>query len=209
MVFEFDKLDPKKDRQEEVSMRKGILIGFALFLVVPGLLLTASCGTKKVQPEEAMVTSQEDEAAARRAAEEAERQRMIEEQELAEAARQEAFQQEQMALEAFGGDDVYFEYDSAVLTSDAQALLKVKAKWLTANPNARALIEGHCDERGSNEYNLALGDRRAESAKTFLVNLGVSPSRLSTVSYGEERPMDAGKTESAYAKNRRAHFVLK
>jgi len=190
-------------------MRKGMLIGFALLLVVPGLLLTASCGKKKVQPEETMVTSQEDEEAARRAAEEAERQRQIREEELAESARQEALQKEQQAREEFGGDDVYFEYDSSVLTSDAQALLKVKAQWLQANPNERALIEGHCDERGSNEYNLALGDRRAESSKTFLINLGVSPSRLTTVSYGEERPVDTGKTEAAYAKNRRAHFVLK
>lgn len=190
-------------------MRKGIWVGFALLLVVPGLLLTASCGKKQVQPEETMVTSQEDAEAARRA-EEQKRQQLAEEQRLKEEAlKEEALQKEQVAREAFSGDDVYFEYDSAVLTSDAQALLKVKAQWLRDNPGARALIEGHCDERGSNEYNLALGDRRAESAKTFLVNLGISPSRLTTISYGEERPVDTGKTESAYAKNRRDHFVLK
>lgn len=190
-------------------MRKGMFIGFALLLVVPGLLLTASCAKKQIQPEEAVVTGQEDEAAAARRAAEAAEQERIQQQKLAEAAKQEVLRQEQAARAAIGGDDVYFEYDSATLTSDAMALLKVKAQWMQTNPNERALIEGHCDERGSNEYNLALGDKRAESVKTFLVNLGISASRLATVSYGEEKPMDTGKTEAAYAKNRRAHFVLK
>jgi peptidoglycan-associated lipoprotein len=190
-------------------MRKGMLIRFALLLVVPGLLFTASCGKKQVQPEETVITGQDDAEAARRA-EEARQQSLVEEQRLKEEAlKEEALEQERAAMAAFQEVDVYFEYDSAVLTSEAQALLKVKAQWLQANPNARVLIEGHCDERGSNEYNLALGDRRAGSAKTFLVNMGVSAYRLSTVSYGEEKPVDAGKTETAYAKNRRAHFKLK
>ncbi len=189
-------------------MRKGMLIGFALLLIVPGLLLTAACGTKKVQPEETMTTSQDTEAAQR--AEQEKQRQLAEEKRLKEEALKEEEQRKvQMAKEAFENDDVYFEYDSAVLTSDAQALLQKKAQWLQDNPDARVVIEGNCDERGSNEYNLALGDRRAESAKTFLVNLGISPSRLATVSYGEERPVDTGKTESAYAKNRHDHFVLK
>lgn len=189
-------------------MRKGVLIKIALLLVVPGLLLTTSCGKKQIQPEEPMV-SQADEDAARLAAEEAARQKQLQEQGLADAARQEALRQAEEAREAFLADDVYFEYDSATLTSNAMDLIKVKALWLQANQMAKVLIEGHCDERGSNEYNLALGDRRAESVRTFLVNLGISPSRLSTVSYGEERPVDSGKSEAAYAKNRRAHLVLK
>ena len=77
------------------------------------------------------------------------------------------------------------------------------------NPRAKIIIEGHCDERGTNEYNLALGDRRAFSSKSFLVDLGISDSRLRTVSYGEERPLDPGSDEGAWAKNRRAHFVIK
>jgi peptidoglycan-associated lipoprotein len=188
-------------------MRKRMWIVIALSLLVPGLLLTTSCGKKKVQPD--TMTSQEDADAARRA--EMERQkRQAEEQRLKEEAlKDEAKHQEQMAKEQFGSEDVHFEYDSAVLTSDSQELLQKKAEWLKKNPGARAVIEGHCDERGTNEYNLALGDRRAESAKTFLVTLGISPSRLTTISYGEEKPIDTGKTESAYAKNRRAHFVLK
>lgn len=190
-------------------MRKGISIGFVLLLVVPGLLLTASCGKKQVHPEETMVTGQEDEEAVRRAEEERQRQLAEEQRMREEALKEEALRKEQAYRDAFGGNDVYFEYDSALLSPDAQDLLKIKAQWMQANPNTRALIEGHCDERGSNEYNLALGDRRAESAKTFMVNLGISASRLSTVSYGEERPEDTGKTEAAYAKNRRAHFALK
>jgi peptidoglycan-associated lipoprotein len=190
-------------------MRKGILVNFALLLVVPGLLLTASCGNKKVQTDEPMVSSQEDADAARRAEEERRQQQAREQQLREEALKDEAARQERMSKDAFVNDDVYFEYDSAVLTTEAQVLLKTKARWMKDNTSARVLIEGHCDERGSTEYNLALGNRRAESARTFLVTLGVSPSRVSTVSYGEERPVDSGKTESAYAKNRRAHFELK
>jgi peptidoglycan-associated lipoprotein len=190
-------------------MRKGMMIRLTLLLVVPGLLFTASCGKKQVQPEDTIVTSQEDAETARRA-EEARQQALVEEERLKEEALMaEAIEQERAALAAFQEDDVYFEYDSAVLTSEAQALLKVKAQWLQANPDARVLIAGHCDERGSNEYNLALGDRRAGSVKTFLVNMGISAYRLSTVSYGEERPVDTGTTEAAYARNRRAHFKLK
>ena len=83
-----------------------------------------------------------------------------------------------------------------------------KAEWMRENPNATVTIEGHCDERGTNEYNLALGDRRAESAKAFLTDLGIDSSRLTTISYGEERPVDPRSDEEAWAKNRRAHFVV-
>ena len=83
-----------------------------------------------------------------------------------------------------------------------------KAAWLRANANVTVTIEGHCDERGTNEYNLALGDRRADSAKAFLVDLGIAASRLTTISYGEERPLCTQKTEECWAKNRRDHFVL-
>jgi peptidoglycan-associated lipoprotein len=103
---------------------------------------------------------------------------------------------------------VLFEFDSSVLTPTAQDLLKRKAEWLKTNGKASVIIEGHCDERGSNEYNLALGWRRAEAAKAFLVDLGISAARMSTISYGEERPFDKGHYEGAWSKNRRAHFVL-
>lgn len=103
---------------------------------------------------------------------------------------------------------VQFDFDSSVLTSTAQDRLKRKAEWLKANGKASVIIEGHCDERGSNEYNLALGWRRAEAAKAFLVDLGISTTRMATISYGEERPFAQGKYEGAWSQNRRAHFVL-
>ncbi len=102
--------------------------------------------------------------------------------------------------------DVNFSFDSSALTAGAQATLRDNAKYLLDNPNVTTTVEGHCDERGTNEYNMALGERRAKSAQKFLVGQGVAANRLSTVSYGEEMPLDNGHTEAAWAKNRRAHF---
>ena len=114
-----------------------------------------------------------------------------------------------LTREIFENEDVFFEFDSASLSVEAQEILRAKAEWLKDNPSARVLIEGHCDERGTNEYNLALGDRRAYSAKAFLTDLGINDARLSIISYGEEQPIDSQSTEEAWAKNRRAHFVIK
>jgi len=118
-----------------------------------------------------------------------------------------AAKEKSLALKAMANEDVYFDYDSAVLSAAAQGVLKNKSIILGKYSGVSVKIEGHCDERGTNEYNLALGERRAESAKSFLVKLGVNPSRLKTISYGEEKPVDAGHDESAWSKNRRAHFV--
>jgi peptidoglycan-associated lipoprotein len=106
-------------------------------------------------------------------------------------------------------EDVYFAFDSAALSGEAQENLRRKAEWLRSNPNRSVTIEGHCDERGTNEYNIALGDRRAESTKSFLISLGIASSRMNTISYGEERPADPGHGESAWARNRRAHFLVR
>lgn len=103
---------------------------------------------------------------------------------------------------------IYFDYDKYSIRSDARAALKANAKWLKKNSSVSVQVEGHCDERGTTEYNLALGESRAKSVKEYLSRLGVSSSRLSTVSYGEERPQDAGQNESAWARNRRAVFVI-
>ena len=103
---------------------------------------------------------------------------------------------------------MYFNFDDATLTASARSVLNLKVAWLRENPGASILIEGHCDERGTEEYNIALGQRRAQSIKMFLMNTGISASRLSTISYGEERPVDFGNNESAWAKNRRAHFKI-
>lgn len=105
--------------------------------------------------------------------------------------------------------DVYFEYNESDLTGEAQAQLSKNATWLRANPGYVALVEGHCDERGTNEYNLALGERRASSTIGYLVSLGVAGGRFQTVSFGEERPVCTESHESCWSRNRRAHFIVK
>lgn len=105
-------------------------------------------------------------------------------------------------------DRVFFETDSSALDSDAQATLSRQAAWLNQNSSVNITVEGHCDERGTREYNLALGERRAYSAKKFLVSQGVSPDRISTVSYGKERPAVVGSGPDVWAQNRRAVTVV-
>ncbi len=104
--------------------------------------------------------------------------------------------------------DIPFAFDKYDLTEEARGILSEDAKVLLKHPTLKIQIEGHCDERGNNEYNLALGERRAVSAKLYLIKLGVQGSQLSTISYGEEMPVDPGHNEQAWAKNRRAHFVI-
>ena len=106
-----------------------------------------------------------------------------------------------------GLSSVNFDYDSATLSSDSRRRLAENAEWIKGNGNATVQIEGHCDSRGSVEYNLALGERRAKSVKNYLVSLGVDSKRMTIISYGEEKPIVNGESEDAYAKNRRANFV--
>jgi len=111
------------------------------------------------------------------------------------------------AVEAL--QDVFFEFDQFLLSEGARRILEKNAEWLRSHPQAQVLIEGHCDERGTVEYNLALGERRAQSAKDYLMNLGVSKDRLSVISYGKEKPFALGHEEEAWVQNRRAHFLLR
>ncbi|EAT15631.1 peptidoglycan-associated lipoprotein Pal [Desulfuromonas acetoxidans] len=104
---------------------------------------------------------------------------------------------------------VYFEFDQYTLSAEARDTLAENMRYLQANPGTTLVIEGHCDERGSDEYNLALGERRAVAAQQYLTSMGVATDRLSTISYGEEKPVDMASTEEAWAKNRRAEFVPK
>jgi peptidoglycan-associated lipoprotein len=103
---------------------------------------------------------------------------------------------------------VYFDYNQAAVRADAKEPLKAAAEKLKGQGTAQVTIEGHCDERGSSEYNLALGERRAQSVKNYLRNLGVDSKRLATISYGKERPIDPAHTEDAWAKNRRAELIV-
>jgi len=105
-------------------------------------------------------------------------------------------------------EPVYFDFDKSFIRPEYRPTLTEKAEFLKDNPNVHIRIEGNCDERGTNEYNLALGERRAESAKGFLASLGISPDRIETISYGEERPLAAGHNEDSWSQNRRDDFVI-
>jgi len=176
-------------------MRKKLLLNLAMVLIIPGLLFTVSCGKKTIRSETSLTQQAEQEELAR--------QQAIEEQRIQEEAERKAD-----ARNMFLNEDIFFEFDSAVLLAEAQAILKKKAEWLLNNSDVTVTIEGHCDERGTNEYNIALGDMRAASAKTFLNYLGVAEAQLSCISYGEEHPVEPGHNEKAWAKNRRDHFTI-
>ena len=169
-------------------MQKKKWIFLALLLVVPGLMFSVSCQKKLVDasPEPMAKEVVEEEVV------------VVKEEVVV------AYKAPGVVMQ----EDIYFDFDKATLTPSAQDNLLRKAEWLRENSDATVTIEGHCDERGTNEYNLALGDRRAESAKAFLADLGIDPARLTTISYGEERPVDPRHTEEAWAKNRRSHFVV-
>lgn len=190
-------------------MSKSVGKCFILFWAIFSLLLTVSCAKKQVTPEPpAMPEALMEEAIPEEMPPISEQ--MEEEARLAE---ERLYQERQAQIEAelrdkFVNEDIYFEFDKSRLLPEAKEILKEKAEWLSMHEDVTITIEGHCDERGTNEYNLALGDRRAESAKRFLTDLGLSVSRLTTVSYGEERPVDPRHNEEAWAKNRRAHFVI-
>jgi peptidoglycan-associated lipoprotein len=148
---------------------------------------------------------------------EAEREKRIREEELRDnALREKALQDEKARQEALAREaalkkakleTVFFDYDQWSIREDQKTILNQNAGWLKANPQVRVRLEGNCDQRGTAEYNLALGQKRADAVKTFLEGLGVSRNRVETISYGFERPSDRGQNESAWAKNRRVDFA--
>ena len=207
-------------------MRKKLWIYLALLVVIPGLMFTVSCAKKVTQAEKTVVDNTTGDqpvadtsariAEEKAAQEEAARQwEMAVEEELKEeaaaaaAAREEERMQELAAAkQMFENEDIYFDFDSSALQTMAREVLQRKADYMFEVGDASIIIEGHCDERGTEAYNIALGDRRAESAKAFLVDIGIDPSRMTTISYGEERPVDPASNAEAWAKNRRVHFVI-
>jgi len=181
---------------------------FALALMALVIFSFSACTKSKISSEPSSSVSAEEEA--RQRAEEEARQKALREENLREEALGEQQTQERMESERsmFENDDIFFEFDSIRLTPEAQEILTQKAAWLRQNSGARVTIEGHCDDRGTNEYNLALGEGRAQSAREFLVDLGIKESRLNAISYGEERPIAKSQDEETWARNRRAHFVI-
>ncbi|MGD0275291.1 MAG: peptidoglycan-associated lipoprotein Pal [Syntrophales bacterium] len=167
---------------------------------------SADAGKEKAMAEAAAKAKAEEAARAEQMAREKE-----EEARAAQVAREKAMAEEAAAKvekEASQFDDIHFAYDKYDLDTEARAILNIVAKRLNAHPGYVMRIEGNCDERGSIEYNIALGQRRADAAMKYLVDLGVDKSRISTVSYGKERPLDPAHDEEAWAKNRRDHFVV-
>ena len=183
-------------------MNKKMWMNLMVAMLVAGLFMTVSCAKKTVVSDG---TTIEDQEKAKALAE----QERIKAQELQDQMAKEKKESKIVtARTRFMNDNILFSFDSFQLSAAAKDLLKGKAQWLTENSKYSVTIEGHCDESGTTEYNIALGERRALAVKKYLVNLGIAGYRLTTVSFGEEKPLDSGQTEAAYSKNRRAQFVL-
>ncbi len=174
----------------------------SVIFVVTIVLLGAGCAKKAAQArsEPAQIGATGPSAEELRAREEAERRRRIAESQVGRPA--------DVTPGMSVMDQVYFDFNDATLREDAKATLTRNAEWLRTNPQVRVQVEGNCDERGTEEYNLALGDRRAQVVKGYLASLGIDGSRLSTISYGKEHPVDPGHNEDAWSRNRRAEFKV-
>ena len=186
------------------KMMTGMIV---LAFICSSFLLMTSCAKKQIQVSEPVqpttqeVKAEGDDAAKAKAAEEA---KSASEQEArAEAERQARLRELKMAqkladeIRNFESDNIYFAFDRSDLTDESKSALREKGNWLRANGDYSVNISGNCDERGTAEYNLALGERRAHAAKKFLMGLGISENRLATISYGEERPVDPGNNDEA------------
>jgi len=189
----------KKTRiMEEVErvMRKLIMVLVVLAFACGTMLMVSSCAKKQIGTGEAATPAAGAPAAAAAAA--------------AAPSTKGVDDADKMRgeIKAFEAEGIYFDYDKSEIKADAKAVLEKKAAWLRANPSYKVKIEGNCDDRGTNEYNLALGDRRAKAAQKYLNALGISMDRMSTISYGEEKPTCTEKNEKCWSKNRRDDFKL-
>jgi len=202
--------------------RKSICIGIMTVIFCISMMLMTGCAKKAVSKDEGLVAGEKKAAAAQSEAdikkkeaeaaakEEAARKLAAEQQkedvkELAlkrDAAAAATAEKEQTAFE-----DIYFVFDKSTIEPEAREILKRLASLLGSNKNYSLVVEGHCDERGTVEYNLALGQRRADAAMKYLVDLGLDKESIKTITYGKERPLNPGQDEEAWAKNRRAHFL--
>jgi peptidoglycan-associated lipoprotein len=182
------------------------MVGVVLAFISVALFFAGGCARKQSRVEEVTTpaplgspkVSLEEEEMRRKA--EAERQARLRDTEKTQGIRDQ--------IQAFESEPIYFEFNDSELRPQYRPLLEKKAAWLKTHPEYSVKIEGHCDERGTEEYNLALGERRAKVVMNYLTSLGVPPGRISTISYGEERPSASGHDEKAWAKNRRAEFRL-
>ena len=194
-------------------MSKKSLVLLVLILCL-GLVITG-CPKKTVLKEEPTVKKAEEPVAEREKAAKAEAERAAREKELTKEKEFEkslvAKKEPGIAGEVFESKmlkDIHFDFDKYDIRPGDAQILKENAALLMKNPGVKIQIEGHCDERGTVEYNLALGERRANSAKRYLSSLGLTGDRISTISYGKEKPLDPGHNEEAWTKNRRDHFIV-
>ena len=171
-----------------------ILAAFVVFAI-----FLPSCSKNTTNAEDTAAAMQQDDLEAQKVREQLEKERQMREEQESELRAQKI---------KFMYEDIYFEKGSYRLAPDTRELLRRKALWLQKHPDVKVIIEGHTDETGSKEYNLALGDRRAGAVKSFLIGEGIASVRLIAVSYGNEQPIDTANTEKARTKNRRVHFVV-
>ena len=180
-------------------MHKKLHIAIILCAILLVLVILPACSKNTTQTAESEASIQDQELEAQKVTEQLEKERQARE------ARERELRAEMIK---FMYEDIYFEKGSYRLAPDTRELLQRKALWLQKHPDVKVIVEGHTDEPGSKEYNLALGDRRAGAVKSFLIGEGIASARLIAVSYGNEQPIDTANTEKARSKNRRVHFVV-
>jgi peptidoglycan-associated lipoprotein len=199
---------------------KGKRSQYFLFILCILMVIGSGCSKKAVkqdvstQPQTVIVDQKANDDAAARA--KADRERMLREKALRDQAMKDEADkmksvkatEKKAEINADVIADIHFDFDKYLIKPQDRKILDAAADWIKMNKPKMVTIEGHCDERGTSEYNLALGDRRANEAKKYLVSLGVNEKYFKTISYGEERPLDPGHNEAAWAKNRRDHFVI-
>jgi len=184
-------------------MKKDKWLAFAMVIILATVFFTVSCSKKTIQTEPSRVPAAEAENPDVTPADV----KPMGEGTSAESPEMISVSDE-VDKPAFMDETIYFEFDSALLSSQAREILIGQADYLRGNVNVRLTLEGHCDERGTEAYNMALGQRRADAVKKFLSDMGIPTDRLTTISWGEERPAVMGHNESAWGKNRRTQFVI-
>ena len=192
-------------------MKRNLTIATLVIFTFSAFFLLSCCAKKQVVKEEMEVAPTEKVAEAKeepmakeeKAVEEAKETKIEQLEEIDEGK---AYKERRAAK--FEAESIYFDFDKSSIRPEYRSTLEEKADFLKAYQGDKVRIEGNCDERGTNEYNLALGDRRAKSAEAFLVSLGISPDRIATISYGEEKPLALGHNEDSWSQNRRDDFVI-
>jgi len=209
-------------------MKRNLIIAVLMVFAFLSVFLLSSCAKKQVVTEEKQVTAplkevakvEKEEPAVKevKEAEEVKEEKeakleKLKELEMTKKREAEAKMNEEKAwmerrIAKVEAEPIYFDFDKSFIKLEYRAVLKSKAEFLKDNPNIHIRIEGNCDERGTNEYNLALGERRANSAAKFLISLGIAADRIESISYGEERPLTVGRGEGAWSQNRRDDFTV-